>query len=97
MSDDKAKKEQEKLEKKRAKAQLKLEKKQGKQQPPLSKSPESKEQIREPDSRIGSDARSSEPTEKIKEPWYKNPDWIRAIIGIASLIVAIVTLYVALR
>ena len=30
------------------------------------------------------------------QPWYKNPDWIRAIIGTASLIVAIIAVTITL-
>ena len=29
-------------------------------------------------------------------PWYKNPDWIRAIAAIASLIVAIIAIFLTL-
>ena len=35
-----------------------------------------------------------QPQEKIK--WYKDPNWIRAIIAIVTLVVMIITLFVAL-
>ena len=31
-----------------------------------------------------------------EEPWYKNPEWVRAIVAIASLIVALAILTIQL-
>ena len=31
--------------------------------------------------------------EKEKLPWYKDPDWVRAIVAIATLIITVLTLY----
>ncbi len=38
------------------------------------------------------------PVIEIKDkPWYKNPDWIRALIAIGSLVIGIITLFVTLK
>ena len=74
-----------KEEKKRLKAQAKFEKKKYKAQQTKA----------EPEP--GVSKKSERITdEKPKVPWYKNPDWIRAIAGIASVIVALVAIIIAL-
>ena len=84
-----------KLEKKRLKAQIKQEKKRLKtkeevseQEGPLNK------QARPGPSEVLQPKKQSEPV--IKVPWYKNPDWVRAIAAIASLIVAIIAIFIGL-
>ena len=41
--------------------------------------------------KAGFDSKSQGPHENIK-PWYKDPNWIRAVIAIATLVVAIIAL-----
>ncbi len=67
-----------KIEKKRLKAQVKAEKARLKASSPPSNelSPQS--------------ISSSQLVEKI--PWYKDPHWIRAIIGLATLVIMVITL-----
>ena len=45
--------------------------------------------------KAGIQAEPSPKPEKI--PWYKDPHWIRAIIGIATLVVMVITLIVAIQ
>ena len=41
---------------------------------------------------------SPEPSPKPEKiPWYKDPHWIRAIIAIATLVVMVITLIVAIQ
>jgi hypothetical protein len=75
----------EKAEKKRLKAQVKLEKKRNNQDERLV-------------SKKTSSAGVSSGTQKIETkpktvPWYKNPDWVRAIVAIVTLIIALIALY----
>jgi hypothetical protein len=74
-----------KEEKKRLKAQAKLEKKKLKAQNPRT----------EPEPGVFEKSESI-PDEKPKVPWYKNPDWIRAIAGIASVIVGLIAIILTL-
>ena len=72
-----------KEEKKRLKAQAKLEKKKVKTRKTLLE--------------LGVSEQSESLTdEEPKVPWYKNPDWIRAIVGIASVIVALIAIIITL-
>jgi len=95
---EKSSKEEAKLEKKRLKTEMKLEKKRAKEddggrtpatenEPGAPASPPSKQQNK---TSAPAPAPSPPPPEKI--PWYKNPEWIRAIAGIASLIVAVIAI-----
>jgi hypothetical protein len=87
---DKDKKQQEKLEKKRLKQQYKLEKKrQGTRQESTAETT-TKEQYERPAK--GKTEPIHAELEVAKVPWYKNPDWLRAIAAIASLIVAIIAI-----
>jgi hypothetical protein len=92
-----------KLEKKRIKAQIKLEKKRRKE----LNEPEVQKEERGMAVDEGLDARTAVSQSNRKDsisntnevesvPWYKNPDWIRAIAGIASLIVAIIAILITL-
>ena len=36
----------------------------------------------------------TQPEEKIK--WYKDPNWVRALIAIVSLIIMVITLYITI-
>jgi len=80
-----------KLEKKRLKAQVKAEKaraKSGLYQEPLS----------EPEKASPKVIKSQESIYKPeKDPWYKDPHWIRAIIAIATLVVMVITLIIAIQ
>lgn len=88
-----------KQDKKRLKAEYKLEKKRLKAQQSLatdsgstprtgfSKKQEGSLTTREP-------GRIQHPSEKVL--WYKDPGWIRALVGIASLIVAIIAILISL-
>ena len=71
---------QDKLEKKRMKAQYKLEKKHAKHQPVIPQE--------DPDV----PKQNSSQTEQKVRPWYKDPGWLRAVVGILSLIVAIIAI-----
>ncbi len=78
-----------KAEKKRLKAQYKLEKKHLKAQTqPV------REQPIEPRGETVQSNKTTGTMEKIR--WYKNPDWIRAIAAIASLIVAMIAIIVGI-
>ena len=72
-----------KLEKKRLKAQVKAEKARAKSNLPLS------------DELSSQPISPSKPVEKI--PWYKDPHWIKAIVGLATLVIMIITLALTLR
>ena len=85
MGKNKEEKKLEKQDKKRLKAELKLDKKRLKTQPPSSS--------------VGQEFAVSQEPPKVKGqgepvPWYRDPAWVRAIIGIATLIVAIIALFV---
>ena len=97
----------EKLEKKRLKAQMKLEKKRrkGKDKDVLMPEPEPapKPTPVEPvpvesepkpgyEPKAESKQRPTQTSEIPSMPWYKNPEWVRAIVAIASLIVALTVL-----
>jgi hypothetical protein len=75
-----------KLEKKRLKAQFKAEKARAKAAggKPLEPAP-AKTPTRHPEVKVVI-------PEQEKVPWYKNPDWVRAIAAIAALIVMAITL-----
>jgi hypothetical protein len=76
-------KEKEKLEKKRLKARAKIEKAKAK---------------KAPETRIEKSTVHIHKGEVKKEvPWYKNPGWIRAIIAIIALIVAIIGVLLSRR
>ncbi len=86
-------KDKDKLEKKRIKAEAKAQKKRLKagKEPVLAETEAPRTQP--PTTKTIVPTEPSEQKERVeKVPWYKNPDWIRAIIGIASLIVAIIIL-----
>ena len=87
-----------KQEKKRLKSQIKLEKKQMKREREATA-----EEIKpvEPVAKDGAHvkpgagrkvSRNLIDKEKEQLPWYKSPEWLRAIAAIASLIVAVITL-----
>jgi hypothetical protein len=78
-----------KAEKKRLKAQYKLEKKGLRAQ-----TQSVREQPIEPKGEPEHSIKTTSPMEKI--PWYKNPDWIRAIAAIASLIVAMIAIFIGI-
>ena len=71
---------QEKIEKKRLKAQVKAEK--ARTKAGLLPEPEKPQ------------AQSAEPQPKI--PWHKDPNWVRAIIAIVTLVVMLVTLIITI-
>ena len=76
-----------KEEKKRLKTQAKLGKKKAKAQ---KTKPEA-----QPEPGV-SEKNDRSTVEKPKVPWYKNPDWIRAIAGIASVMVALIAIIITL-
>lgn len=90
-----------KIEKKRLKAQVKAEKARAKAEQP-------KEALSEPEKvtpraePLPGDKPEAEPPQELiskqeKEPWYKDPHWIKAIAGLATLVVMIITLALTLR
>jgi hypothetical protein len=92
-----------KLEKKRLKTEAKLEKKRMKalekaskidEQPALADAPKSIEKTKGVDIKTKNEL-GNEVSEK-KVSWYKDPDWIRAIVGIASLIVAVIAIMITI-
>jgi hypothetical protein len=91
---DKEKKQLEKLEKKRLKQQYKLEKK-GKSTQQESFVETSTKGYDKSLVKTKPDSTQVEP-EVVKVPWYKNPDWIRAIAAIVSLLVAIIAIIISL-
>jgi hypothetical protein len=87
MGSDKAEKKRLKLEKKRLKAQAKLEK--ARIEAAADKSePLPSETV--PPQQVIIQAPAQKPAEKV--PWYKDPEWVRALVGFASLIVALVAI-----
>jgi hypothetical protein len=79
----------EKLEKKRRKAEYKLQKKQ------LKEKYESAERKDETSGTADTDKTTIQvvlPKEEPK-PWYKNPNWIRALASVATLIIVLITFY----
>ncbi len=85
MGSDKAEKKRLKLEKKRLKAQVKLEKARAKAgaektEPSPPETPPQQVIVQAP----------AQPAEKL--PWYKDPEWVRALVAAASLIVALVAI-----
>jgi anti-sigma-K factor RskA len=106
MGSDKAEKKRLKLEKKRLKAQAKLEKARAKAakekeektsphpetQPEQEPEPKSKpeKKVRPSPQQVIVQVPSTAPAEKV--PWYKNPEWVRALVATASLIVAMVAI-----
>ena len=70
-----------KLEKKRIKAQLKAEK------------ARSKDGLTE----LSSEPQKAPSSKPAENKWYKDPNWVRAIIAIATLIVMVITLLIALQ
>jgi hypothetical protein len=92
-----------KLEKKRIKAQIKLEKKRAKELKDAKVGvkdqdlhEEEKNDVKPDISRSKKKSSLSKTTEAVHVPWYKDPDWLRAVIGIASLIVAIIAVLITL-
>ena len=87
-----------KLEKKRLKAQIKLEKKRAKQDGQVQAAAAVKKQTKTDLAGKKVEAASGNvetvPAAGAQVPWYKNPDWLRAIAGIASLIVAIIAIII---
>ena len=77
-----------KLEKKRLKTQVKLEKARARAgtEPGVSSSSE----VKQAPTQVIVQPQAQEPKENV--PWYKNPDWVRAIAAIASLVVAVVAI-----
>lgn len=88
-------KQKEKLEKKRLKQQYKLEKKRQNIRPESTAGTTSKKHM-ESTAKSKTEAIQTK-TEVAKVPWYKNPDWIRALVGIITLIVAIIAIIIGLR
>jgi hypothetical protein len=96
----------EKLEKKRLKQQYKIEKKRRKEEhygsAIESDTPSNKiENLGRSDvkgARTKSEPKTSQERPELKEkiPWYRNPDWLRAIAAIASLAVAMIALIITL-
>jgi hypothetical protein len=88
-----------KQDKKRLKAEYKLEKKRLKAQQNLATVPGSTSRTEFSKEHAGSltarePGRIQQPLEKV--PWYKDSGWIRALVGIASLIVAIIAILISL-
>ena len=84
----------EKMEKKRLKAQVKAEKARAKAGLPSESS--QKEEL-PPETSLSEQVPESKPqpkSEKIK--WYKNPDWVRAIVAIITLFVMVITLLITI-
>ena len=91
-----------KLEKKRLKAQIKLEKKRAKHadeqdDEQVQTKTAAKQQTKTEDigTKVESVGGGAAPSVNTNLPWYKNPDWLRAIAGIASLVVATIALILA--
>ncbi len=72
---------QEKIQKKRFKAQVKAEKARAKAGLP-------------PDNDPKAAIHPESPSVPIKIPWHKDPNWVRAIIAIASFVVMVITLVI---
>jgi hypothetical protein len=92
----------EKSEKKRLKAQYKLEKKRAKQDEKLGSkettatkgSTETRRIKSKPDSTLHQTTQEQGPPKVQQDlPWYKDPNWVRAIAAIVTMIVAIIALY----
>jgi hypothetical protein len=90
MGSDKAEKKRLKLEKKRLKAQAKLEKARAKAAEEKDEPASLPGEAQQEPKNVAIQVPSQEPVEKV--PWYTNPDWVRAIAAIASLIVAVVAI-----
>ena len=71
-----------KMEKKRLKAQVKAEKARLKAGSP-------------PSNELSAQSISSSQPEK--DPWYKDPHWVKAIVGLATLVIMIITLALTIR
>ena len=93
-----------KSEKKRLKAQHKFEKKQAKLGQPARNGRESTNELLEsqpPQPRSATKTKVEDSTvvqnnNKSALPWYKDPNWLKAIAGIASLVVMIIALILSL-
>ena len=88
-----------KQDKKRLKAEYKLEKKKLKAQQSRAMVPGSTPRTEFSREQAGSltarePGRIQQPSEKV--PWFKDSGWIRALVGIASLIVAIIAILISL-
>jgi len=88
-----------KQEKKRLKAEYKVEKKRLKAQQNLARGSGSTPHTdfsKEQEGSLTTQApgRIQQPSEKV--PWYNDPGWIRALVGIASLVVAIIAILISL-
>ena len=90
-----------KIEKKRLKAQVKAEKaraKSGLLPGDKMEAEQPQESISEPEKASPEASQPQEPFYKSeKEPWYKDPHWIKAIGGLATLVVMVITLIIALQ
>lgn len=82
-----------KEEKKQLKAQAKLEKKKFKAQ---KTSLDSEPKVSKKNERVTRIETQQKSEKEKKVPWYKNPDWLRAIAGIASVIVAVIAIIISL-
>lgn len=80
-------KEKEKLEKKRIKAKYKAEKKKAKAEAKKAKAEAEKTQPEKETNIILPG--------KEEKPWYKNPGWLRAIVAMVSVAVAVIGLLLA--
>ncbi|GEM_PF-3867753 len=85
----KMEKEKYKMEKKRIKAEKNLAKKQSKPYSPDESRQENRQELPGP-------VIVHVPI-RTHGPWYKNPEWIKAIAAIASLIVAIIAIYIHIQ
>ena len=87
MGSDKGDKEKAKLEKKRLKAQVKSEKARIKAGQ-VTEMPEKAQVTPSQEHTV----RVAEPPRK-PPPWYKDPNWIRAIVAIVTLLVLVISLF----
>lgn len=88
-------KDKNKAEKKRLKAQIKHDKKRAKMAARAATGIQEAKATPEERQKMGDGDEHPRELEKETRPWYKNPEWVRAIAAIASLIVAIIAIFLS--